>query len=624
MGHRTNLTLFVLAVLLTAYAFFFEAGSNPLTHRGRVFPDIDPGDIMEVLIERPSLEKDAALGLDARPIRLRREGTPPDWWIVEPIRFEAFHPRIQSIVNDLADLVRVKEVAPGEAPEAFARGVEARVSFKTRDGIGHAVEIGSEHPDARLRFAYCRSGGSGFVTGSDFRRDVLAGSLNDFRSRALVGIAPQDVAAFTVSGETRFEKRIVRDGTSDRWRFHSPLDAAADRELVEELLRSLNSWTIASFEKDAATDADFASCALSPARARLVVDRVGGGNVSLEVGREGVEATGKDEKRVFLRFSGQPFLFRADAKPLELLFARPEDLRSRYAFDLGLEDVEEIAYEASGDRTTLRRVQEKGAREHGWKVLDSGGRELFAGDRPDIDSAVSSLRRLLIHKFLPEELGPPTGKILLKTRSGRQLELLLGKPAADENLRGQNMHHAALPGEPGSYLVSTSLVESFRVGPISFRKRDISSLDPARIQELRVIDDVDVWSLARALPDDPWMLEADTPPVAGRELNGGLINKLLLSLHKDNFRVVRFAPEVVDFEQAAIELQSPRRAIILDRLDGDGPVEPRKLVLGRLLDASGEALGRVDTTGVPPFVLDKTLSQQFDALVNHLREVTGK
>ncbi len=629
MTPRTNWILFGIAMALTAYAWVFEAGSPIRTQRGRLYPDLDPNEIVELRLERPSAAKDAALGVDARPILLRKEGPSGDWWIVEPIHVEAFHPRAQSIAFDIADLMRIAEVAVDGAADPFRNGIDVALAFKTRDGRSFGLELGEEHPDPRLDLVYARETGPGsapFVIRKEFRKNLLV-SLNDMRSRALLGIAPPDATRLEVSGAPQFAKVLVREGVTDRWRLKQPIDAAADRLLVEDLLRELNSWTVASFYMDSPADSDLAASGLATPRAKVKIERKDGYAVELEIG--GIAATalvGKETKEteVFVRHSGRPFLFKASTEPLALLLKNYEELRGRYVFDLGMEDVEEIAYDSPLAHNRLRREKEKDGRGYAWQILDKDGTLLFPGDKQDIEAAVVWHRTLTIQQFVAQKLEAPRRTLTFKTSGNRTLELRLGDLSSLPEHQGQNMYPASVDGEPGSYLVSTELPSKLDSGPSSFRQKAISSLDPAQIRAIQLVDGLFEWSLAQALSGDPWMLDTKSPLLAGKELSSTLVNKLLLTLHKDNFRVERFEPAITDFVLNELELQAPKRAVILERVDSDEPVSFHTLLLGARTGERSETLGRVDVAGMPPFILEKEVEDAFLALAQHLHEVTGK
>jgi hypothetical protein len=639
MGGKSLLFLLLMAVGLSAYAYFFERTAPSWERIGRVFPDLEPGDIYEMEISRPVNARDAGAGVDARPIRLRHEGTPASWWIVEPIHFEAFHPRVQGILYDLVNLVRVAEVPPGG--DSFSTGPELTLRFKTRTGGESTLEIGKDHPDAQIEFCYARLDKSCFVTRKDLRK-ALTASLNDLRSRALFSIAPPDAEDLLIRSGEKLKKRIERQGTTSSWRLREPIDALADRELMESLLTDLNSWTIVSFVSDhAERPEDLPPFGLGEPQAIVTLRGKEARSVTVEIGKE-IEENGV--KLVYTRFVRMPFVFTAKRDPLENLLEGAESLRARYIFDLGLEEVAELRGEAKGGGWTLRRLgvtakEREGKKtatpeDHVWQVKDSATGDVFPGDKKEIEeSLLVSLRKLLILKFADPGssletvgLSPPEGKLEMRTSGGAVLQLLLGLHSSAPEDEGLNIYHVAIPGEPGSFLVGTALPDLLKAGGYAFRKKDISELDSAQLVEFEIKDGASSWTLGRS-PGEEWMLAetAVSPPAEPPKVHTPTVDQLLRALHRDIFRAKRFLPELKDFASHGIELQAPRRAVVFQS-PRDLPGF-RKIVLGDRLEGAGplEITARVDTENVPPFTLEEEgVPSSFDALVRHLREITRR
>ena len=261
MSGRTLLKLFVVAVALSLYVFFFENTVAPWMKLGKYFPDLEPRDIYEIEISRPALAKDEASGVDVRPILLRHEARgekAPAWWIVEPIQARAFHPRVQGLCYLLADLERVVEVGEGEVPFP-SDGPALKVRFRTRTGSEHTVEVGQDYPDPEWDLCYVREGETLFATKQEFRRDSQT-SLNEIRSRAIFPVPRIDALGLivtTADGEPkneRAEKTLRRDGDSKRWRIGlDGKNVVGDSELISGLLDGLNAWKIVEFVTDEAT-----------------------------------------------------------------------------------------------------------------------------------------------------------------------------------------------------------------------------------------------------------------------------------------------------------------------------------------------------------------------------------
>jgi hypothetical protein len=206
------------------------------------------------------------------------------------------------------------------------------------------------------------------------------------------------------------------------------------------------------------------------------------------------------------------------------------------------------------------------------------------------------------------------------------LTLRLGERSREPEDRGQPIHHAAVPGEPGGYLVRSELPDLFDAsGGHAFRKRDISELDVTLLARVDIVDGDSEWSLMR-LPGEDWTLSEDTP-LGGAELDTSKVSALVSCFHRDRFRAIRFLPDMDDFAAHGLELSRPRKAVVLGTLlEGDWPAGHfRKIVLGDAAEGSKEeALARTDAPGVPPFTITSEVRAIFDAAVEHLRAVTRR
>src|SRR5262249_3142878 len=152
----------------------------------------------------------------------------------------------------------------------------------------------------------------------------------------------------------KFKKRLERQGSSSRWRLREPMNALADRELTEAFLTDLNSWSITTFVNDHVESPEELS-AFGFSKEPPVVTLWGkeGRSVTLEIGKE-IEEGGT--KLVYVRWARAPFLFTAKSDPLKSIFEGAEGFRSRFVFDLGLEEVNELHGEAKQSGWTLHRM----------------------------------------------------------------------------------------------------------------------------------------------------------------------------------------------------------------------------------------------------------------------------
>ena len=240
-----------------------------------------------------------------------------------------------SFTHDIAT-DRVLELADGRTMQWSEFGAPdgapvLSIRFRTRSGRETAIEVGRDHPDTSLDFCYVRVDGETFVTRKEFRKNLRA-TLSELRSRSLLPVAPQDVAAFTIRSGGAPAISVVKEEDTRLWRLIAPLRTLADREITEDLLTDLNSWAIIDFVSDTAREAgDLEPYGLASPRFVLAATAADGRVVTLEIGREAKEASGADDaedeaRRVYVRHAALPHVFTASAAPLEGL-SRPRGLR---------------------------------------------------------------------------------------------------------------------------------------------------------------------------------------------------------------------------------------------------------------------------------------------------------
>jgi hypothetical protein len=524
--------------------------------------------------------------------------------------------------------------------------------MQTTFGIDATIEIGREHPDPALNACYLRVGDDVFVASAEFRRAMTV-TLEELRSRGLVPVATPDATALTVDigrdgGGTEgrappSRKRVERAADSYRWRLREPLDALADKELVEALLADLNSWTVAGFVKDDANGVeDLRPYGLDAPQMTVTVQHRDGRATVVEIGKEYVDSK---VPMVYVRHAGEPFVYRAKADLLDRLRASPEEFRSRFVFEVGLEDI--VAFDLAGQTVDLavqglwKKVSPSGEdvieREGKgppdlWELSDRRAGVTFPGDEETIGILVAEMRKLTVQKFLedgdfdPETAGlsPPRARLSVVLTGGERLELSLGAVSKEPDYVGLGYHYAAGAGEPGAYLLATNLPDALREGTSYFRKRDLSSLDFTELLEFEVIDAGQSWYLAR-VPGAPWMLSMDTPLAGEKGLSVEMVDQVIRRLDRAEFRVVRFLEDIGDLRAAGVELSSPRRAIVLM---APGDLRGfRKVAIGDSVPESvpPQVYARVDLPGVPGFTLmEDGLPRYLDVLVKHLRDITGR
>lgn len=645
MTWRTNATLLALAVLLTLYYRFFENDAAPWERLGKVFPNLQSTELVEIELSRPSEEVDAVHGVDARPILLRYEKVADDltkWWLVEPIRFPAFQPRVQGIIYELVDMPRVAEVQ-GDATQVFEGPPVLRARFKTRSGKETVVEVGRDHPDTTLDFCYVKVNGEAFVTKKAFRKNLRA-NLTELRSRALLPVSPQDVASLEIrrAGSTI---SVVKEAETQLWRVTQPLRALADREITEALLTDLNSWAIVDFISDSASETRvLAEYGLASPRSVVTVRASDGREVTLQIGKEFKEKAPREGEnpRVFVRHADLPHVFTASSTLMTDLARSAEEFRSRYVFDLQVAEVETLRGEVlkgagAGQKFAARRLEittderrdgqvvDRGS--YVWQIEDETRSESFRGDRELIENLVRDLRKLRVEKFLEAGelaaggLDAPRARVTLELDSGRAVQLLLGNHSTDPLDQGAGVYYASRPDEEGGYLLLTRLPLLLDDGANALRDRKLSTVDAASIVEVRIRHAGKTWSLMRPPRQKQWSLPADTL-APGMRVKTDLLDDLCTLFQRDLFRVSRYLPD--ESNLASRELTPGRAPWVVSLQTGDS--KSQRLYIGRPVDGSRplEYYARFDRDGVPVFTLEQDLPDLLGRIHAHLQAITVK
>jgi hypothetical protein len=648
MRWRTNLVLLLVAGLLSAYIAVFESGGPSWESAGKVFPRIEPADIVEIEVRSVPSQAEIDTG-SARPlIRLRRRG-PYEWWIEEPIQFRAFLPRVQGLAWELADMVLAAEVprgSPAEAEAEPAEGALLTVSFQTRSGFEGRVECLRDHPVLKDEM-FARVNGRLIITRRSLRQTFTV-TLTELRSRAILPVAPPDAVYFAVRGaERRAHKVLAREGESSPWRFGArdnaagdPADglqgALADRELVKTVLEGLNGWQVQAFTNDKATD--FAAYGLNSPELEIEVRHRDGTRIVAETGKREAGAEGEE---VYVRHAGQPFVFRASAAPLASVAKEAEFLRTRWVFDLeGERIVRAAAKSAKGSfviRSSKQEAKEQEAKverpggggeaRRTWVIEGAGAGGPLPGDKQIVDSALGELRQLLIEKFLAvdgEAAASYPYEIEIETESGRKFRLGLGARAPGEP--DYPLYPAVRSGDSSRFLVHSLWPERLDLGPYFFKDRAISELESSAVLEVEVAKGKAQWLIMR-LPGEIWTVSADTPLRPEKVLDQGFFNRMVLSLHRERFRVRSFLPNLPKerFEECGIGTTDFRLRFSLRTLAGEHRGF-RHLRVGYRVAGEDKVpvyYARVDASE-PAFTLTAEIPELLDALAAHLEEVTER
>lgn len=640
MTWRTNATLLTIAILLTLYFRIYETDPPSWDGKGRIFRTLQPESISEIVITSNVSAEDAELGVTMPQIVLRyvgENGDLPKWWIVEPFRFAAFHPRAQAIAYELAEIVRVSEVTGEEvvSDEEFTLNVRATM----RTGEEFELAIGRDHRDNTIDLCIARARDDVFWIRQRSRQKFVV-TLEDLRERALFSFASEDVESIEVAGSPRVDKQLMRVPGGSDWRLVRPNSGPADREHTEELLKDLNSWSITEFVSDEPIAQEvLKEYGLGSPSSVVTVKKRDGSEITLAVGHERTA-----EKQVYVRHVGSNHIFLAGAEPLANLRREAQYYRNRFVFDLQLDEVAEVRGEVlrgarQGRQFTLRRIplseQQRGegtgptasASQDAWEVSDGFYNMTFPGDGKIIERFLLDLRRLPIEKYIDsDELGStgvedPQGILMLTLDSGRTLELTVGNRSEDPIDSGSSVFYVKRPDEPGAYLVLTTVPLLLDEGGHAFRDRELSDIEPTQVVEVTVRADDRQFSVMRPPGEREWTLPKGQS-VDGLNVNPDLIGRLVLRFHPDTLRAIRYYPEAMDPEPLGLNKVTAPWSVTVRTQKNDAQL--RTLYVGKPVDGTKplEYYATVDGKNVPFFSVDEEWVKVLQNVYQHLQAVS--
>ena len=410
MSFRTTLILFVLAVAVTWAVDALEG------HRmGRFVSPSNTFDMLVRTIDRIEIER------RTQKIVLVKEAD--SWRLEEPIRFPALDPAVRVLALDIRQMQVVGDGDPRKLDEYGLTDPEIRVRFENERGIGrgkHEIVIGKRHPRGYEYFALVDE--RPVLVKADFRDGLARASVDSLRSRTVMGISRYDANHVTIES---LDRSVVLAREPEGWRVERPSSGRADSVRVEALVDTLNNWEIIEFVP-AADDQGF-----DKPRFRVTV-RSEVAEETLEIGGDG-PAGPAGERRVYLRWSGQPFVFLVDAEPLTPLASPATEFRARDLLRLADPAITSIEITAEDGSCELLA----GARGE-WALRTDG--QLFAAESGWVQGMIDSLRGDCVEEFLPAETDQlqkygfdrPRLKIVVQPREGEAQTLLVGGLIPDQ------------------------------------------------------------------------------------------------------------------------------------------------------------------------------------------------
>ncbi|NLV39711.1 MAG: DUF4340 domain-containing protein [Candidatus Hydrogenedentes bacterium] len=269
------------------------------------------------------------------------------------------------VADNLSTLRSQRTVAETPAdPAEYGLDVPAlTVTVEAGDAAPATVVFGDVEPTQRHRYARLNGGPLLLADTREFFE--VNRSLEELRHRFLVEDREADILEFRFAwiwtgtdaappedqpavGEESTEVVVRRAAAGEPWRLEAPLDAMADQEKVDEVVKEVQFAVGREFVDAPENLSDYG---LSPAAARItVVDGKSGRAQNILLGAVDGEKGG-----VWAQVAGQRAVFQMDAQIMMLLPRKPDAWRETRLITRRLSELKKVEYRRGEETLVLER-----------------------------------------------------------------------------------------------------------------------------------------------------------------------------------------------------------------------------------------------------------------------------
>lgn len=408
---------------------------------------------------------------EGETVALRR--TADGWTLESPIHAAADRQAVEDALRTLLDARKdtVVEENPGDLA-VYGLGDQA-LEIALRGGGNAAsqeVLVGDFNPTRSFVYAMWPGTPKVWLVSAGLRHAVDKGP-GDFRDRSVLSIEMDKVRRFEVTRADGAAAVAVERERPEHWRVTSPVACRADRIMVEQTLRQLESARVERYVDE--TPADPAAYGLAPARlvARVEMEPPAGTR-TLRLGRAADSLSGRYARRD----DRSPVMLLADDSLVRFLERTADDYRAKTLVDFDQGEVKKVVIAAEDSVWTIVRSEKEA---EGGKKDDPDTPLASIWTRQGANTRVRSewmsdflwdVRRLRHTAVLPPPgalaacgLDQPAFVVRLFGENGAAVgEVRLGAERA-----GTEERYAMNAAEPDLYTVARSAVASFPLLPDS-------------------------------------------------------------------------------------------------------------------------------------------------------------
>ena len=471
MSFRSTLGLLLTLVLLSlAYWGYQHLGGEQERTLLRAAPvfDLAPETIRELEIQQ--VGRTAAVAIREEDGR---------WQITAPNpTIDAFQPLWDRVAGQLAGLVNHRSILsdPSEAQLADYGLDEPklRVYAEAEEGTEISLHFGFMEPTQTYRYALLN--GETLFLVEDNQYFELNRTLLDLRNRFTVDDREADILRFEFTrvwtgregvemdnppevGEESVNIVLERDSAEAPWRMLAPADAAANQEVVDELVAEIQFAVGRNFVDNPESLADYG---FEPASVRITLaDDAEGREQRLYFGN--LDRT-TEQGGIYVMKEGQDAIFQVDAHVATLFPRSPYAFRERRLLSRQASELERIEVRGHGADFTL--ALEEGA---GWRVVSPQLSDVSSTALSTFVAQLKSLSAMSFPEGLPEEYGldQPDAWVDLTFEDGETAQLLFKwhEEAPD--------YYFATQDSGDVVRMEAAVLDRILVDPNHFRSRDL-------------------------------------------------------------------------------------------------------------------------------------------------------
>ncbi len=420
--YRFTLAALLIFAVLLAWVLTQERGRVP--EEGEIFR-ISPQQIVKLEVNQ-----------DDNKLVLERSDQ--QWYLIEPLQGLADSEKVDTMLESLVQIKPGKREGVDLAnPDYGLDQPVLTVTFQTRAGRATTIKLGARSGTGDDHFATITGRPELYLIETSFKT-ALEKSTDDLRDKTLVDLKKDDVRKLKIErSETTIIAERISKGDEHHWRLYQPVETAADRFAVEDIVEGIIRAKAAGF---ADRPEDLSTVGLDKPQAIVSLTTKDGQQRTFRIGKQ-IErevpkeyGEGTEQKRVvYVDMEQRPQLLLVAAELLNQVSRSLFDLRDKTILDFPKEKVVQVKVQAKQKLNLAASKNEDGQ----WTLAAPAGLQAQADKIDDILWDLDSLQATAFEKEQPEQgdlmeygLAVPYTVITLKIAGqSRPIKVRLGKKA---------------------------------------------------------------------------------------------------------------------------------------------------------------------------------------------------